>query len=274
MTRRERLERKAGRLREWADKREISAAANHQRSHDLVKDIPLGQPILVGHHSEGRHRRTLDRSWNALGRAVEDTRKAEDMNSRAANIQSATEGAIYLDDPDAIERLTAKLADLEGQRDAMKAENAAFRKGDAAYAAYKSITIEQAAAVRVKINEGYSWCRQPYPSYSLQNLGGTITKERKRLASLQAAKTPRGTATTDTSAETATARAGLIITATQTTPVKAWKKPRPVWNISGNLAYWRPLLERLGGSLYHGVISFWEDPTEDIENALTQEEAK
>lgn len=228
MTYRDRRLARADRLRDWAAKRATRSDGNFTRAHNLVKDIPLGQPILVGHHSERRHRRTLERSDSAMRQACEDADKAGEMNSRAANIDAAVEGAIYRDDPDAIDRLTAKLAGLEAQRDRMKQENAAYRKGDPAYAALLGITLEQAAAIRLKIEAGYSWCRQPHPSYSLQNLGGTITKERKRLAELQAAKTSTGTAFPYPEAETPAQRAGLTITATQTTPVKAWKKPRPV----------------------------------------------
>ncbi len=273
MTYRDRRLARAERLREWAEKRAHRSTGNFTRAHNLVKDIPLGQPILVGHHSERRHRRTLERSDNAMRQACEDSDKAGEMSSRAANIEAAVDRAIYRDDPDAIERLTEKLSGLEALRARYKAENAAYRKGDPAFAACLGITVEAAAARRVTIEQGYSWCRQPHPAYSLQNLGGTITKERKRLAELTAAKTPHGDAIKAPEADTATARAGLTITETMTTPHRLGKKPRPVWNVTGNLAFWRPLLvDTLGGSWYHGVVSFWEDPTGDIESALVDRE--
>lgn len=273
MTYRDRRLARAERLWDWAEKRAARSDGNFKRAHNLVKDIPLGQPILVGHHSERRHRRTLERSDNAMRQACADQEKAGEMVSRADNIETAVDRAIYRDDPDAIERLTAKLADLEGQRERMKADNAAYRKGNAAYAAHKGITLEQAESIRVKIDAGYSWCRQPYPAYSLQNLGGTITKERKRLAELQAAHTSKGSAVVAPAADTPLARAGLTVTETLTTPRKAWKKPRQVWNVTGNLAFWRPLLvDQLGGSWYHGVVSFWENPTEQIETAVNEAE--
>jgi len=273
MTYRDRRLARAERLRDWAEKRAASGRAGFQRAHNLVKDIPFGQPILVGHHSEGRHRRTLERSDSAMRRACADTDKAQGMASRADNIEHAADRAIYRDDPDAIPRLTEKLAGLEAQRDRMKAENAAYRKGDQVYAAFCGITLEQAGAQRARIEAEYSWCRQPHPSYSLQNLGGTITKERKRLTELTATKTSSGQAILDLTGETPHARAGLTITATQTVPLKAWKKPRDVWNVTGNLAYWRPILLDLGGSAYHGVISFWDDPTPQIDEAIRAVEA-
>ena len=46
LTYRERRERKAERLREWADKREVKASSAHQTSSDAVAGIPFGQPII------------------------------------------------------------------------------------------------------------------------------------------------------------------------------------------------------------------------------------
>ncbi|UHG94704.1 DUF3560 domain-containing protein [Spirosoma oryzicola] len=75
--------RKAEKYQVWANTAESQANSEYNRSHNIVKDIPMGQPILVGHHSEKRHRRDLDRSWNALGNAVKLTEKAEQHESKA-----------------------------------------------------------------------------------------------------------------------------------------------------------------------------------------------
>lgn len=75
--------RRAERYQQWANAAEVQSTAAHKRSHDLVKGIPMGQPILVGHHSEKHHRRTLDQSWNALGKAITLSDKAEQHESRA-----------------------------------------------------------------------------------------------------------------------------------------------------------------------------------------------
>lgn len=49
--------------------------------------IPLGQPILVGHHSERRHRRAIERADNAMRRGIEESDKAKYFESRAAAAQ-------------------------------------------------------------------------------------------------------------------------------------------------------------------------------------------
>jgi hypothetical protein len=110
-----------------------------------------------------------------------------------------------------------------------------------------------------------------FPSYTLQNLGGNITRARQRLALLtHGAKGQPRPAITDTA--TATARAGLVVTESMTTPSRPGKKPRPVWNVTGNIAEWRQLLISLDGSWYRGAFSFFDDPTEAIERACAESE--
>lgn len=74
---------KADRREEWAGSRKAKAAAEHAKSRGAVAGIPFGQPVLVGHHSERRHRNAIDRSWNALGRAVEHSDTADRHQDKA-----------------------------------------------------------------------------------------------------------------------------------------------------------------------------------------------
>jgi len=62
----ERKEARIERYEELAENAEQKSEQMHQESRDMVKHIPMGQPILVGHHSEKGHRRLLDRSWNRV----------------------------------------------------------------------------------------------------------------------------------------------------------------------------------------------------------------
>jgi len=68
----------------------------------------------------------------------------------------------------------------------MKASNAAYRKGPAVWATHMGITADQEAALRAKIEAGYSWCRQPHPAYEMQNLGANIRRLQKRLEEVTA----------------------------------------------------------------------------------------
>src|SRR5690606_15904445 len=62
-TRRERLEAKLEKRQEWAASRDAKATQHLERSDAIAERFELGQPILVGHHSEGRARRDQQRMW-------------------------------------------------------------------------------------------------------------------------------------------------------------------------------------------------------------------
>lgn len=177
MTYRERRERKAEQLREFADGRERKANAAHEQAHAIADVIPLGQPVLVGHHSQRRHERDLNRIESNMRAMAENAHKADEMRSRADNIEAAADRAIYDDDPDAVERLRERIAALEAERDRRKQANAAFRKEHKAeLAAMHPYDRHQAI---------------PFPSYNLSNLTGNIGRLRKRLTALSAPETGR-----------------------------------------------------------------------------------
>ena len=71
MTTRERRERKAERLREWAEKREAKSAVAYDSSRQIMDMIPFGQPILAGHHSQRRAERDQDRITRGMELAYE-----------------------------------------------------------------------------------------------------------------------------------------------------------------------------------------------------------
>lgn len=106
-----------------ADKAETLSTAQYKRSHDLVKDIPLGQPNIVGRSALPRLR---EKSWNALGQAVKSEEKANYYAEKAAAAENNT--TISSDDPEAIQKLKNKLAALEAERERVKASNKAARK--------------------------------------------------------------------------------------------------------------------------------------------------
>lgn len=181
LTTRERRERKVERLRDWADAREAKQPAlnNAARADEATTGIPFGQPILIGHHSERRHRNAIARVDRAMGAAVENSRKAASMSGRADEIERQLNASIYDDDPDALERLQLKLEGLEAKRELMKAKNAAYRK--AHRAELKTMTAyERSQAV-------------PFPAYAISNIGGVIATTHKRIERLsRPAETERG----------------------------------------------------------------------------------
>lgn len=97
----ERHEQRARALRKKADAEFAAADLREEKS-----GIPFGQPILVGHHSERRHRRAIEKAWRAGERGLEATREAEtrERRARAGERQIAKAG-----DPGAIQRKLSKL---------------------------------------------------------------------------------------------------------------------------------------------------------------------
>ena len=172
MTYRERREAKAERYREWADKRDAKGDASYQASRDAVAHIPLGQPVLVGHHSERGHRADLKRAERAMDRSVENWSKAKEFRSRADNIEKQAKRSIYSDDEDAVDRLREKLEKMEAQRERMKAANAAYRKEHKEE--LKGMSVYQKDQV------------MPAPKWALANLGGNISRTKKRIEQLSA----------------------------------------------------------------------------------------
>ncbi len=79
----ERAKAKAERYEEWADKARQRSDEAFERSNNAVAGIPFGQPILVGHHSEGMHRAAIKKSWAAMDKSVEEMHKAEAHESKA-----------------------------------------------------------------------------------------------------------------------------------------------------------------------------------------------
>ncbi len=183
MTYRDRRQAKAERLREWAKKRERKAEALRERVDTIADAIPFGQPVLVGHHSEGRHRRDLERIAGGMRRSFEDAEKAREFERRADGIEGALERSIYSDDDDAVPRLTARIAELEAERERIKAYNASCRKGAPDESLLDGTQRETLATVRrvapYQLGKGGA-----FPGYALSNLSGNIARNRKRLLEL------------------------------------------------------------------------------------------
>ncbi|MCZ4258745.1 DUF3560 domain-containing protein [Sulfitobacter sp. G21635-S1] len=70
MTVAERAQAKAARLDALADKRAAESSAYSRAADELSRAFEFGQPILVGHHSERKARKTQERMHNAMDKAV------------------------------------------------------------------------------------------------------------------------------------------------------------------------------------------------------------
>jgi hypothetical protein len=129
MTRRERLERKLEKRQDWANGAERRAEQRFNTAHHALDGIEPGQPILVGHHSESKHRRALARHDANMRKGFEECGKAKHHASKADGLQRQLDKSIFTDDPDAVEALEARIAELEREADRESAINKAWRKG-------------------------------------------------------------------------------------------------------------------------------------------------
>lgn len=152
-----------------------------QQSHDMVSGIPVGQPILVGHHSEKAHRNLLDRSWNKLGQSVQEGEKADYYAQKAAIAESNT--AISSDDPEALDKLREAVEAAEFWHEKMKGMNAYYRKHKTCKG-FEGISDETAAEYDLRVERGYSWEKQPFPSYKLTNSNANIRRIKDRIKEL------------------------------------------------------------------------------------------
>lgn len=147
--------------------------------------IPMGQPILVGHHSERRHRNTIKKYENRMRKEIENSDKANFYEERVKRLENNT--IISSDDPKAITKLKEKVEKLEKQRSKIKAINSAYRKHKKGNSKElkKFLSDEEIIKLEDKIKDNYSWEKNPYPNHVLTNLGSTIRAVKKRIDHLQ-----------------------------------------------------------------------------------------
>jgi phospholipid N-methyltransferase len=80
----ERAEERADRFEEYSDKRGADAERAHAAVGAIADAIPLGQPILVGHHSERHARKDAERIESGMRRAVKLWETSRYWTDRAA----------------------------------------------------------------------------------------------------------------------------------------------------------------------------------------------
>lgn len=183
MNRRERLERKLAKRAEWAAKAKQRSDARIGAAHRIADGIPLGQPILVGHHSEAHARRDQARIQTNMDKGVEELKLANHHGQKADGLERQLEKSVFSDDGDAIEQLEKRIADNEEKRDRRKEVNRLYRKGDQAGLAAHGHNLEK---LRDALKVASSWGKMPYPAYSLTNIGARIRADRERIRVIQA----------------------------------------------------------------------------------------
>lgn len=93
----ERAVERADRFEDYSAKRASDAHAAREAVSRIADNIPLGQPILVGHHSEKRARKDAERITSGMRRAVDMWETSQYWIARA---KSAVSHAKYKERPD------------------------------------------------------------------------------------------------------------------------------------------------------------------------------
>ncbi len=181
-------------LQAAADRAEGEADRRYGTAKGLLHQIPPGQPILVGHHSEKRHRAHLAKVDTNMRKAGEATDRAEHLRSRA---DAVGRGGISSDDPDALVKLREKLAGLEAKHAQDKKVSAAWRKAKGPASTNREGWEKVAEIMGVKLEhladyirdchreESYGMARGPVPPYVLSNRNGNMKRIRGRIAGME-----------------------------------------------------------------------------------------
>ncbi|MFC1502801.1 DUF3560 domain-containing protein [Pseudomonadota bacterium] len=180
-----RLEAKKDRLEARAEKAVQQSNHYYQASKDRASMIPFGQPILVGHHSEKRARKDADRIFNDMGKSVAAAEKAQRLEDRAAQVGK---NGIASDDPEAVQKLKTKLANLEQSQETMKAVNKVIRSKhmtDADKIEYMVNTHHFTESHAQETLKPDFAGRIGFASYALQNNNATIRTTRERIKELE-----------------------------------------------------------------------------------------
>jgi hypothetical protein len=182
-------EARRARLQRGAERARAQATVAHGAAARIWDAIPFGQPILVGHHSERRHRRDLSRADRAMRKSVEADKRSKELAARAASVGTA---GVSSDDPKAAEKLRAQLAALKRRQEEWKAINAAIRKhakaGRAAQvAALIALGLPNGAAEELLTPDFAN--RIGIANFQLQNNNANIRRIEKRLTELSARAT-------------------------------------------------------------------------------------
>jgi Domain of unknown function (DUF3560) len=82
---------RAERIKGWAQSAENKSNEFYKASQEGRDFLALCEPIKVGHHSEKRHRKLIERNYERMGKSVKMQEKAEQHLSRAEYWESKGE---------------------------------------------------------------------------------------------------------------------------------------------------------------------------------------
>lgn len=177
----ERRQARIDRYHERAERHGRASMEASQRAHEAVAGIPLGQPNIRGALTPA-----INRSRTATERSIREAEAAEYAAEKAEAAERNT--AVSSDDPQALEKLRAKVEKMEKVREEMKAANKLCRGKDRAAAEAKLVELGVEEADRKDMLDGRL---KGFPGWMLSNLTANIARIRKRMEAMeQMARSP------------------------------------------------------------------------------------
>lgn len=177
----EKRERRIERAEALSEKNEAMADSRYKSFRAIGDRIPMGQPIMIGHHSEKSHRADLKRMDNHMKKISEHVKASEHYKEKAESIRRSK--LILSDDPDAIEKLESKVEGMQQVLDEMKRINKEWRKKGS----LDLVDCDDKMRERALSNMNCWRGGPPFPAYSLTSYSTKIREMKKRAARLEKA---------------------------------------------------------------------------------------
>ena len=103
---------KVEKLEGYAGNAEKRSNAYYEASKEGKDFLALGEPIKIGHHSERRHRKLIERNWERMGKSIAESDKAKEYERRA-EYWAERASKIDLSLPDCLEFFEFKLEEAK-----------------------------------------------------------------------------------------------------------------------------------------------------------------
>jgi len=180
----EKKQRRIEKYQELELKNNNESETRFKKAREMGSIIPFGQPILVGHHSEKKHRSHISKIDSNYSKGFEAMHKAEHYAEKAAAAEENNN--IMSTDSDAIKKLQAKIDYLQKSQDTMKAVNKIIKKHmkkkTSPHDDLSNLKISNESILRLLKADCFGGIG--YASYSLTNNNATIRAAKKRLEAL------------------------------------------------------------------------------------------
>jgi len=160
-------------------KKNREAYALDDRAQHSLSGLGMGQPILIGHHSERRHRNLLKRTNAMTLKAIVLWDEAESLASRIEAAEGNT--MISSDDPEAISKLEFRIAQLSAWQENMKTINKAIKNKKPLTELGLGLSGEDAEKLITPNRFG----DVGFPKYKLTNNNANINRLKTRLEGLK-----------------------------------------------------------------------------------------